>query len=195
MNKLNYTFSLKEKIIILILVLILMGLGYYYFIDRPIRADMKAAEYAKEDLMVELDIMNVKVAQLRQMRSELENMSAENTSYMESYNASKQEISFLNDILRGTERYNIDFSDVSMDGDLIRRPFSLQFSTSDYEGAKNIINQLYNSKLRCLIADININSDKNSFDEGVIHVVLNAYFYETMNGGVYDSGLPANATN
>lgn len=190
MKKMNYAFSTMEKILILILVLILIGLGYFYFIDKPVREGITKAEYDKEDLQVEFDALSIKIARLKKMQNELEDLEGSNASYMESYNANKRELSFLNDLLKRTIWYNVDFSDVSKEGDLIRRPFSLQFTTSNYGDAKKIINQLYNSKLRCLIADINITAVTNDFRDGDIQVALQAYFYETMNGGTPDAGLP-----
>ena len=62
---------------------------------------------------------------------------------MESYNNSSAEISFLYDILAETQQYNIEFSDITRNGDQIRRNFSLKFRTRDYDAiSKEIITEL-----------------------------------------------------
>lgn len=196
MSSMNRSFSNKEKVIILILVIILMLLGYYYFIDQPIRKGMKEAQYRKEELETEYEVVSIKVMQLKQMEQELETMDFDAMSIMPSYNSSKEEMAFLNNLLFNTD-YNVSFQDVMLDGDQVRRPFTLRFTAKSYAEAEAIMQALYDSHDRCLIANVNMGGKSSEFDEdenmltGPVEVALSAFFYETMVGGESDAGLPA----
>lgn len=192
MKALSHSFSVKEKIAILIMVLILMALGYYYFVDQPVKNGIKEAAYQRDELQAEYDMLTIKVMQLLEMESELDGMDMSDLSYMESYNASKEEMAFLNDLLQAADQYNISFSDVTKDGDQIRRPFTLQFTASSYQTAKEILKKLYDSPNRCLIADVALTGSNEDYNvlSGDVSVSLSAFFYETMVGGTPDSGLP-----
>ena len=137
MKVLSRDFTLKEKILLLILSLALIGLAYYQFIDQSVRSELAIAQSEKESLQVELDAVQMRLAQLKKMEQEMADLSGDTSlGIMGSYNNSKAEIALLNDILGDTQQYSITFSDVTRNGDLIRRNFSLQFTASDYEEAK-----------------------------------------------------------
>ena len=113
---------------------------------------------------------------------------------MGSYNNSKAELDELNDILKETKAYDINFNDVTRDGDLIRRSFSLIYTAPDYDKAADIITQLCEGEWRCLISDLQFIADKDNLEEGDVKVGVTATFYETMEGGTPDSGLPADTS-
>lgn len=187
----NHDFNLKEKVLILVLVLILMALGYYKFVDEPIKTGMEEAEYAYSDLESEYDMLTIKVMQLQKMKEEMDNIDT-SASKMESYNASKQEMSFLNELLSETIDYNITFEDVTRVENQIRRPFILQYTAKDYAEAKRILTELYNSEYRCLINNVDIKNDGEFYglNNEPVTIALKANFYETMVGGIEDAGLP-----
>ena len=116
------------------------------------------------------------------------------------------------DVLGGALQYNITFSNVTRDGDQLRRNFSLQFTTEDYASMERIISRLCDGKLRCLINDISYSVSRYNYSAadreryGVdwyervnvnvdwyerVNVNCTATFFETMVGGVEDAGLPA----
>ena len=189
MKTLQYAFSLKEKILLLLLVLIMMGLGYYYFVYIPTGSEIVKAGYEIEDLDVELSSLMMEAARLQGMQDELDSIDMDTVSYIESYNASKQEMAMLNEILRKADKYTVSFSDVTVEGKLVRRPFAIQFECSGYGVARTIIDELSTSHYRCLISDIRMSGGENILD-GDVSVSINASFYETMTGGVIDAGLP-----
>lgn len=191
MKVLSRDFTLKEKILLLILSLALIGLAYYQFIDQPVRRELDAAKYEKETLQIELDAVQMQLAQLKRMEQELENLSKDSTlGVMGSYNNSKAEIALLNDILEDTQQYSIAFSDVTRNGDLIRRNFTLQFTASDYEEAIQILTRLSRSECRCRLGNVYCQSEDGNLLKGPVSVSATATFYETMVGGKADAGLP-----
>ena len=195
MKALSRDFSLKEKILLLFLCLVLVGLAYYQFVDRPVRESLAAAQAEADSLTVELTAVQSKLELMRRMRDEVEDITAGGTaSEMGSYNNSKEELAYLNDILQAADQYTISFSEVTRDGDQIRRNFALQVTAESYEAMETILSRLYGSHYRCLIGDIRCSApERNVYGvlEGRISVNATATFFETLVGGVPDAGLPA----
>jgi Tfp pilus assembly protein PilO len=193
MKVLSRDFTLKEKLLLLLLSLILVGLAYYQFVDRPVREALDIAHAEADALSVELQTVEAKLARMRRMRAELEDVTAGGTaSEMGSYNNSKAEIAMLNDVLSEALQYSITFANVTRSGDQIRRNFTLQLTTDSYETMEHIINQINASHYRCLIGDLKISVTRGkTMEEGPINVNATATFFETMVGGVVDAGLPA----
>ena len=192
MKALSRDFTAKEKLLLLLLSLILVGLAYYQFVDRPVREALDIAHAEAESLTAELQTVEAKLARMRRMRSEMEDVTAGGTaSEMGSYNNSKAEIAILNDILSEALQYTITFANVTRNGDQIRRNFTLQFTTDSYETMEHIVSTMSASHYRCLIGDLRCNAAKNEdLMKGIITVNATATFYETMVGGTPDAGLP-----
>lgn len=192
MKKLSREFTTKEKLLLLLLCLILVGLAYYQFVDQPVREALRNAQSEQDSLNMELKTVEAKLAVMRRMRDEMEDITAGGSvSKMESYNNSKAEIALLNDILHDTPQYTITFANVTRDGDQIRRNFTLQFTVDSYEKVESIIQQLSGSPYRCLVGDLKISGARNaSLRDGIVTVNTTATFFETMVGGTVDAGLP-----
>ncbi len=203
MKILSRDFTRAEKIILVILALVLVGLAYYQFVYKMVAESIQKAHAEAEAIRVEMTGVNAKIQRMEEMQAELESIQSNpNASYMGSYNNSKEELAFLNDVLGGALQYNITFSNVTRDGDQIRRNFSLQFTTEDYASMERIISRLCDGKLRCLINDISYSVSRYNYSTadreryGVdwyerVNVNCTATFFETMVGGVEDAGLPA----
>ena len=194
MKILSRDFTLKEKVLLLVLVAILLGLAYYWFVDQPVRQQLENCAAQESSLQIELTAVQRKAAELERMKTELEAIQArDGVSLMSSYNASKEEVKLLNDVLAGTEQYAISFSDVSREGDQIRRNFSLQFTAPNHQDIARILGQLAESSQRCIIADIRCTRERGRTEEdaGKFVVDATATFYETMVGGTPDAALPA----
>ena len=195
MSVMSRDFTVREKVILLILVLFLLGFGYYQFIDKPVRESIAKAEAETANLQMEITAVNAKIATLQRMQDEIDDINASGANtYMASYNNSKAELKLLNDILSATTQYAISFANVTRDGDQIRRAFSLQFTAPDYDSMRRIILELTSVEYRCLIGNLNCSLNKQRYRDiteyGSLSVSMTATFYETMVGGVEDSGLP-----
>ncbi|MBE7002814.1 MAG: hypothetical protein E7425_00835 [Ruminococcaceae bacterium] len=205
MNKMNRAMNTGEKILMIIFALLVIGGVYYYFVYSPVQKDLVNQRSRREELSVELRNLQAQVKDMRDMKTELEELEgAQDSPRMESYNNSRAEIGLLNDILTASEEYTIDFSSVSRDGNQIRRSFSLRFTTDSFDTAEQIIKSLRDSRCRCLIDDVsykaatvkvvkqtNEDGEEEEVNEvGTVSVSLIATFYETMVGGTEDAGLP-----
>ncbi|MCR5294052.1 MAG: hypothetical protein K6E30_02600, partial [Lachnospiraceae bacterium] len=183
MKVLSRDFTLKEKVLLLVLVLILLAMAYYLLVDQPIRTAMATAEAEKQSLEMELNGVTARAASLNRMRSELDSLGEGGTaSRMPSYNNSEAELDLLNNVLMATTRYSVAFSNVTRNGDQIRRNFTLQFSAPDYKTMEEIISQLEESPYRCLLGDISCSLHEGD-ENAEVSVSATATFYETLVGG------------
>ncbi len=186
-------FTTREKVLLIILSILLVAMLYYQFVDQPVRRQLESAKSEAEMLDIQVKLVESKLAAMRRMRSEMDDLISGGTeSEMGSYNNSKEEMAVLNDVLSHTQQYSISFADVTRSGDQIRRNFSLLFTVKDYETMEKVIQDLASSKWRCLIGDVNCTQGtKRDRTADIITVNATATFFETMVGGTPDAGLPS----
>ena len=195
MKIMSRDFTTREKIMLLVLTLILLAAGYYAVIDQPIRTAINEAKSQQDELNTELMLLQTKAASLSRMQSELDSIEQSGSlGKMGSYNNSKAELDELNQLLQDANTYDISFSDVTRDGDLIRRSFSLTFSAPDYDKAADLVNRLCTGEWRCIVSDLRYVAAGDDLNTGSVNVGVTATFYETMQGGKADSGLPADTS-
>ena len=183
-------FTRREKLTLFGLLILLIAILYFQCVDRPVRTSINAARAEALEIETETSVVAAKVRQLTKMQNELDDVKGSGVlSRMESYNNSSAEISFLYDILAETQQYNIEFSDITRNGDQIRRNFSLKFRTRDYDAMRNVITRLCASEYRCLVDEIRCQRTINE-RESYVTANVTATFFETMVGGKPDAGLP-----
>ena len=183
-------FTRREKLTLFGLLILLIGILYFQCVDRPVRTSINAAKAEALEIETEMSVVAAKVRQLTRMQNELDDVKGSGVlSRMESYYNCSAEISFLYDILAETQQYNIEFSDITRNGDQIRRNFTLKFRTRDYDAMRNVITRLCASEYRCLVDEIRCQRMINE-RESYVTANVTATFYETMVGGKPDAGLP-----
>ena len=187
MKIMSRNFTRSEKALLIVLAVFLLGLVYYWFVDQPVRESVANSEAEAASIRAELDAVQLELQRLERMQEELDDLEGSGkASWMGSYNSSEEELRVLNDVLSKTIQYSINFSNVTRNGDQIRRNFSLQFTTLDYAAASDIIGQLEDGDYRCIIGDTLCSVDS----DGKVTIHAAATFYETMVGGTPDAGLP-----
>jgi len=188
MKLMSREFTAKEKILIAVLAIGLLFLVYYRFVYLNINTALTNANAEAQSLQTELDVANTRIDQAEKMRQELSGIGSTGVlAKMGSYNNSKMETAFLNTVLANVSDYSVTFDDVTRDGDLIRRNFTLRYVTPGYSAAESVMKELENGEYRCLVSDVDCEVDAN----GVTTVTLIGTFYETMVGGRPDSALPS----
>ena len=192
MKIMSRDFTTKEKALIVVLALILLALVYYYFVDQNVRTSIANSQSEEQSLQMQLDVVEARILHLKGLQTKMDELEASGQlTYMGSYNHSKAEVAFLNDILAGTLQYSIDFANVTRSGDQIRRNFTLQFKTISYQAAQDIMTRLCTGENRCLVGDVRCTIAA----EGTVVIDASATFYETMVGGVADAALPVDRAN
>ena len=197
MKIISRDFTAREKFLLLVLSILIIVLLYYNLVDAPVRNGLGLANAERDALTVQVAAVNQRISNIEHMIDEIDQMrdSGRVVSKMPSYNAGKREINFLHTTLGLTQDYYIGFNDLSRNGDQIRRNFSLQYRTSNFNEAVEIMRSLEQSNIRCLIDDVTVTPMENRGNvmTGPVQVTCTATFYETMYGGKADAELPADA--
>lgn len=187
MKIMSRDFTTKEKVLIAVLALVLLALAYYYFVDQNVRTSIANSESEAQSIRTQLDAVEQRITHLQSLQAKMDALKeAGQLSYMGSYNNSKAEVAFLNDILANTLQYSVDFDNVTRSGDQIRRSFTLQYKTASYAAAQQIMKKLCAGDNRCLMGDVSC----AIADDGTVTMKQSATFYETMVGGTADAALP-----
>ena len=188
-------FSAREKALLIVLVIIILGAVYYLTVFQPVSDSLTRANLDKQSLQDEIIIAEARADQISNMQTERAEMEASGRvlGQMPSYNAGKKEIDFLNDTLSSeTADYYVGFTQLTREGNQIRRNFTLNFTASNYEVAKKIIESMERCEIRCLIGDMVVvpAEENEGIMDGAVEVNCVATFYETMQGGIVDTELP-----
>ncbi|WP_408069807.1 hypothetical protein [Butyrivibrio sp. JL13D10] len=192
MEKLNKELTGTEKILLAILGIVIIGALYYLFVFTPIEEGIASAKSEQNALEAELAIADARLVQIEKMSNELGEGDKSALSYMPSYNAGKAEIDFLHELLRKADDYSVNFTGITRENDLIRRDFAMTFTAGSFSKAEEIIKDLENSEIRCLVGDMMISPfvRESNLQDGEVTVNLSGTFYETMQGGKPDKELP-----
>ncbi|MCR5544997.1 MAG: type II secretion system protein M [Lachnospiraceae bacterium] len=190
MKALSKDFTQREKVLLVILGILLVLVFYYYVVDLPLRNQEQTLNGQKTTLTADVEAAEEKVKEYENMESLLSKMDA-SSPRMESYNNRTNEINFLNDLLANTASYTLGFSPVTVEGNQVRRTFSLSYTCGSYSEAMSILEQLDECKYRCLVTDVScVPANSNTTLTGAVNVTVNATFYETLVGKTTDAGLP-----
>lgn len=194
MKILSRDFTKGEKALLLILVIALLAIGYYLLVFKPVKDGIEKANAESDNLRVELTAIQAKVAVLERMQNEIDDIMADpNISVMPSYNNKKAVNKLLSEIL-GNMTYSASLSNLTRNGDQIRRNVQLQFTAPSYAAMEEVLERLNNSEYRCLIDNVNCSSYRDRYyDVDAYNVSLTATFFETLVGGTPDAALPADS--
>ncbi len=197
MNILTRDFTKNEKILLVILGIVILVSLYYLLIFIPVNDGIAMAKTSSSDLETQLVTLDDQVEQIKAMQQSVNDYTTNGhvISMMPSYNAGKQELDFLNTTLAESQDYYVGFTNITREGNQIRREFSMKFKVEDYAQAEEIIYTLEHSEIRCLISDFSVNSVEQgeTVITGEVEVSCSATFYETMYDGIVDSELPADS--
>lgn len=168
--------TLREKTLLVILLILVVIGGYMLLFRMPTTEkiqDLSEQTKLNQELLTELD---EKVSQKNLMQNELDNIfnSTYSPATMPDYDNIKSVIFVLNEILKSTNEYAVSFETVDTSKLVVERYISLPFTCNNYQTAYNILNELENSQLRCMIDDVNITQN----EDGTITVNAGIIFFE-----------------
>ena len=191
MKLLSRDFTRGEKVLLLLLALILIVLAYFQFVFKPVRDGIAKANSESENLRTELTVVKAKVATLEKMQAEIDDIMAdENVSLMPSYNNKKAVNTLLSDVL-GSMTYSATLSNMTRNGNLIRRNVQLQFNAPSYAAMERVFTRLSSNPYRCLIDNVTCSSYIDRYTDEIAYTVnMTATFFETLVGGTPDAALP-----
>lgn len=202
MKLLTRDFTKREKALMLVLIVVLLALSYYRFVHIPISEATEDAKQKQANLLSQEAVTLAQLNRLKKMSDEVDSLKAAGvTSTQLSYNGSKLEVAYLNDVLGNSLNYTLNFTGVSRTGDQVRRDFTLTFTTETAAQADAVLASLNASPYRIKLNDVafskRIYRNRALLEGEYIReysVTLSATFYETTVGGTPDAGLPADSS-
>ncbi|MCR5097510.1 MAG: type II secretion system protein M [Lachnospiraceae bacterium] len=189
MKNLSREFTTREKILLLVLAILLVLVVYYYLVDLPLRGQKESLTSELTAAQADYDATHAKYTEYLKMKADMEQVT-EDTSIMASYNNRSEEIHFLDDLFKNTLQYSVGFSPVTVEGDQIRRAFTVSFTAASYDQAVKILERLADCHYRCVISDISCSGSGEEGLKGPVSVSCGAVFFETMVDRNTDAGLP-----
>lgn len=168
--------TVREKTLIAILLVLVIISSYVMFFHTPITNEIEQAKSQIELDNKLIDELDSKIDEKTYMQNELDKVFENNQSpiSMPDYDNIKSVMIELNRILSASNEYALSFESVDTSQTVVERNVSLPFTCSSYQVAYDILNQINNSNLRCIIDDVAINQD----DDGTVSVNANIIFFE-----------------
>ena len=145
----------REKGLLILLGVLLVAAAYYLAVHRVVVDNLADIATQKSEAETEITINSAKVAQLKNMKAELAEIEEHGIkSVVPVYDNLSKEIVFLNNVLKGTTDYTINFSSLTTTQGIARRVANLEFTTPSYDKSCSIVDQLQNCEYCCRIGDV-----------------------------------------
>lgn len=187
---LKHKFSFKEMILIAIAFILALGIFYYQVIVK--NYNNAKTTYDASSLVDEQTILLAKLQKLKTMEDYINSHSNENYGEIAVYNNQANEIEALANVFEGKiDNVSINWSEPSLTDNIVRRNATVSFKTSDYDLAKELIEDITELKYRCIITTMSMSAanSENLSESDSITISLNVTFYETIEGATDTSGL------
>lgn len=188
---LNRSFSTREKWLILVLVVLLVAACYYFLVVKNVADTMAANEQQLTEIQMQIDQQTALAAARNRMEAELAELGEEGTlPEVAVYDNIRSELDELNALLAHATTYDLKFGQPQLEGELVRRPVSVSFTTPDYQAALEVVRSLENGSYRCVISDFAL-TGKMLADGSVesVTATLNVTYFETTKGATNLGGL------
>lgn len=174
----NRELTLRERILLMIFIVLVMTLGYFKIIFEPVNDQI--AQYRSETAQeqTELETALVRAAQMQKMQQAVDELKTDGEAKaIPPYDNSTRLMLELHRILEAANDYSLDFSaGTTQEGYIVRRPIGLTFRTTNYEGARAVIDALDNSENINQISDLSIRMEQGVGSRSVQTSLTITYF-------------------
>lgn len=140
----------------------------------------------------EMDLLDVKEAKMRSMKSYIEEHSDANQGEVAVYNNLSNEIDALANILQPTaSNVSIQWAEPYLTDTIVRRNADITCTVPSYVIAESVIDQIVNLQYKCIISSLSISgSDTMSVNTSEsVSISMTVTFFETIDGAVNINGL------
>ncbi len=174
--------SFRDFILLMLLLVILIGIGYYLGFYKPLQKELADIAAQSAEIDAQINASMAKVNSMDAMQAELDEIMArpeEEITEIAPYDNKKTVLTEMNAILARTNDRSLQFQnpDIKSDG-TVRRNISLSFACDNYEDAKGVIQDLTESRWRCLVSNLSV-SGGGSITEGAVSVSATITFFES----------------
>lgn len=187
---LKHKFSLRETILLCIAAILALGIFYYEAIEKNYQKALH--QYDTTNMQSEMDLLDVKEAKMRSMKSYIEEHSDANQGEVAIYNNLAKEIDALANILQPTaSNVSIQWAEPYLTDTIVRRNADITCTVPSYVIAESVIDQIVNLQYKCIISSLSISSsDTMSVDTSTgVSVSMTVTFFETIDGAGNRNGL------
>lgn len=187
---LKHKFSIKEIVLVIVAAVLALGIFYYEVILK--NYNEAKVTYNTSSLQDEQTILLAKAEKLKTMQEYIDSHSDTNYGKIATYNNLANEISALSNIFAGKiDNVSINWSEPSLNDNIVRRDAVISFKTNSYSLAKELVSDITNLRYRCIITNISMSdsSQESLSSSSEINVNLNVTFFETIEGASDTSGL------
>lgn len=187
---LKHKFSLRETILLCIAAVLALGIFYYEAIEKNYQKALH--QYDTTNIQSEMDLLDVKEAKMRSMKSYIEEHSDANQGEVAVYNNLANEIDALANILQPTaSNVSIQWAEPYLTDTIVRRNADITCTVPSYVIAESVIDQIVNLQYKCIISSLSISSsDTMSVDTSTgVSVSMTVTFFETIDGAGNTNGL------
>lgn len=167
--------SVRERVLLVCLAVLAVVSGYVLLFYTPLSQRTAALEEQltqSEELSAQLE---GRLEEQRQMERELELLAAQEDAPIpmpESDNLQAVLVE-LNDILSDCQEYSLSFQGEQSEDYIFRRQVSIPFTCGSYQSAREILQRLHDSSLRCLLEDVHLTQQ----EDGTVHTTVSMTFF------------------
>lgn len=187
---LKHKFSLRETVLVCIAAILALGIFYYEAIEKNCQKAFH--QYDTTNIQSEMDLLDVKEAKMRSMKSYIEEHSDANQGEVAVYNNLANEIDALANILQPTaSNVSIQWAEPYLTDTIVRRNADITCTVPSYVIAESVIDQIVNLQYKCIISSLSISgSDTISVNTSEsVSISMTVTFFETTDGAVNINGL------
>lgn len=187
---LKHKFSLRETVLVCIAAILALGIFYYEAIEKNYQKALH--QYDTTNIQSEMDLLDVKEAKMRSMKSYIEEHSDANQGEVAVYNNLANEIDALANILQPTaSNVSIQWAEPYLTDTIVRRNADITCTVPSYVIAESVIDQIVNLQYKCIISSLSISgSDTMSVNTSEsVSISMTVTFFETTDGAVNINGL------
>lgn len=187
---LKHKFTFKEIMLVILAAILALGIFYYQVIVKNYN-DAKIT-YNTASLQDEQTVLLAKAQKLKIMQEYIDKHSDVDYGKIAVYNNQANEIEALANVFEGKiDNVSINWSEPSLTDNIVRRNATVSFKTSDYDLAKELIEDIISSKYKCVITNLSISSlkEESLTTSNEINVNFNLTFFETIEGASDTNGL------
>ncbi len=190
---LGHEFTFREKLLIILFAILFTAIFVYEV--AVVGIDRQMESYSTEQLETELMIEQSKSVSINNMKQIIADSEGKVVGTLSVYDNLTNEILEMSTIFgENADNVSISWSDPVLSGTIVRRDVSIRFTTSSYEGFRNILKRLSECQYRALIKNVTVSGYSSDSDIGLartddIDASISLTFYETTEGAQSLSGL------
>ena len=172
-------FSRRETVLLVIFAIMLLGCLYYVLVDQPVREDMADAAERRTAAESDLVIEAARLMQMRQMQAALEKLDLDSSAVVPDYDNVRSVVALFDKALLATMSYDMTFSPIQLNGQIVSRPVTVNFVCGGYDTAIRILRVLYDGPYRCEISSVKFTGGSGAaLTDGAVSVAMEITFYE-----------------